>query len=110
MSKRTRGDTKKADTGNGGQRGYPRPQLQRAAWTNLNGQWDFAIDKVARFTRPSDVKFNQRIVVPYAPETPLSGINDTDFYDAVWYRRAFDAPRFGRGQLRVRATSRHSPT
>jgi beta-galactosidase/beta-glucuronidase len=82
----------------GGERGYPRPQLQRAAWTNLNGQWDFAIDKDAGLRVPRDVKFNKRIIVPYAPETPLSGVNDTGFYDAVWYRRSFDAPRLGRDE------------
>ena len=97
MSKARRSSTKKTNT-TGGERGYPRPQLHRADWTNLNGEWEFAIDKDAHLTRPADVKFNKRIVVPYAPETPLSGVNDTGFYDAVWYRRAFDAPKLGRGE------------
>ncbi len=34
---------------------YPRPQLRRAQWTTLNGQWDFAIDHEANFGRPEHV-------------------------------------------------------
>ncbi|HEV2295152.1 MAG TPA: glycoside hydrolase family 2 TIM barrel-domain containing protein [Tepidisphaeraceae bacterium] len=96
--KRTRSTRPKASSVAGGSRGYPRPQLQRADWTSLNGLWDFAVDKAALLTSPAAVKFNKRIIVPYAPETPLSGINDTGFYDAVWYRRTFDAPRLARDQ------------
>src|SRR5687767_11108583 len=95
--KRTRIEKKQTSIP-GGTRGYPRPQLQRAAWTSLNGEWEVGIDKDGRFRGPSDAKFNKRIVVPYAPETPLSGVHDTSFYDAVWYRRTFDTPRFGRDE------------
>ncbi len=77
-------------------RGYPRPQLQRAEWTSLNGVWDFAIDKDATSRSPAAVKFNDQITVPFAPETVASGVNDTGFYDAVWYRRMFEAPRIAR--------------
>jgi beta-galactosidase/beta-glucuronidase len=94
--KRTRNTNEK--TIPGGTRGYPRPQLQRDNWTSLNGEWEFAIDKDARLTSPAGVKFNKRIIVPYAPETVLSGVNDTGFYDAVWYRRSIDTPRFGRDE------------
>ncbi len=71
---------------------YPRPQLQREHWTCLNGRWDFAIDVEGQITDPSGVQFNQRILIPFAPETPLSGINNTGFYRACWYRRTFDRP------------------
>ncbi|MGB7159281.1 MAG: glycoside hydrolase family 2 TIM barrel-domain containing protein [Tepidisphaeraceae bacterium] len=97
MKRPTRTKTKTQSPA-GGARGYPRPQLQRAAWTSLNGTWDFAIDKDAILRLPRDVRFNKKIVVPFAPETPASGVNDTGFYDAVWYRRAFDAPKLGRDE------------
>ncbi|MDQ3440290.1 MAG: glycoside hydrolase family 2, partial [Planctomycetota bacterium] len=96
--KRTRSRNTETAPTPGGTRGYPRPQLMRADWTNLNGEWEFAIDKDARLTSPAAVKFNKRIVVPYAPETPLSGVNDTSFYDAVWYRRAIDTPKLRRDE------------
>ncbi|MBV9789111.1 MAG: glycoside hydrolase family 2 [Chloroflexi bacterium] len=73
--------------------GYPRPQLERADWTCLNGQWDFALDPEASWMVPGDVTWNAQINVPFAPETAASGVADTGFYLACWYRRAFDAPQ-----------------
>jgi beta-galactosidase/beta-glucuronidase len=81
-----------------GERGYPRPQLVRENWTNLNGPWDFAIDADAILTAPDQVDFDQRIEVPFAPETPLSGVNNSGFYNAVWYRRTFDKPELSPDQ------------
>src|SRR5579885_3316449 len=69
---------------------YPRPQLERAAWTSLNGKWAFAFDRDAAWGQPDEVVFDRIITVPFAPETPASGIADTGFYRAVWYRREFD--------------------
>ncbi len=71
---------------------YPRPQLERERWTNLNGRWDFALDRESVWTLPTQVIWNCTITVPFSPETPASGVNDTGFYRAVWYRRTFDAP------------------
>src|SRR3954467_3263795 len=70
--------------------GYPRPQLHRDQWTNLNGAWEFAIDADAIWRMPRDVNFDQEIQVPFAPETPMSGVGNTDFYNAVWYRKTID--------------------
>ena len=61
---------------------YPRPSLVREKWRNLNGEWDFLIDngcsgKERRFYENAD--FNMKINVPFAPETKLSGIENTDF-------------------------------
>jgi hypothetical protein len=70
---------------------YPRPQLRRATWTSLDGLWDFALDPAARWTRPEAVKWEAQIRVPFAPETPASGIGDTGLNRACWYRRAFQA-------------------
>lgn len=71
---------------------HPRPQLQRSNWINLNGNWDFAIDRGAEVARPEEVVWNASIQVPFAPETEASGIGDTGFYCAVWYRRRFATP------------------
>jgi beta-galactosidase/beta-glucuronidase len=70
-------------------RGYPRPQLQRREWVSLNGRWDFAADDDRQWSRPSQVAWNETIVVPFAPEAPASGIGRTGYLHACWYRRAF---------------------
>ena len=71
--------------------GHPRPQLQRE-WTSLNGTWDFALDADAKWSRPSHVQWNTRIEVPFAPETPRSGVNASGYFKACWYKRAFLRP------------------
>ena len=62
---------------------YPRPDFQRDKWLALNGEWDFSFDEPI---------FDQKILVPFACETKLSGIHDTSFHNAVWYRRSFSLP------------------
>ena len=62
---------------------YPRPDFQREKWLPLNGEWDFSFDEPI---------FDQKILVPFACETKLSGIHDTSFHNAVWYRRSFSLP------------------
>jgi len=69
---------------------YPRPQLTRSRWTDLCGVWDFAFDDDARCRTPQDVTFDREIVVPYPPESELSGVRETGFHPVVWYRRTFD--------------------
>ncbi len=75
-----------------GRRGYPRPQLQRAQWTSLDGSWDFALDPQAAWTRPCDVTFDRSILVPFAPESPRSGVDERGLFRACWYRRKIEAP------------------
>lgn len=72
--------------------GYPRPIMERDEWFNLNGLWEFAIDPQGTWTRPEQVAFDRRILVPFSPETRMSGIHETGFYQAVWYRREIETP------------------
>jgi beta-galactosidase/beta-glucuronidase len=73
---------------------YPRPQFVREAWLNLNGEWQFEIDRsdtgLERGLRERGLA--DRIVVPFCPESALSGIGETDFLEAVWYRRTVTVP------------------
>ncbi|MHB8683524.1 MAG: glycoside hydrolase family 2 protein [Dehalococcoidia bacterium] len=78
--------------------GYPRPQLERDVWTSLDGAWQFAFDDAARWRDPDDVAWDREIRVPFAPETPASGIADTGFHPVCWYRRTFDVPSSAAGE------------
>jgi beta-galactosidase/beta-glucuronidase len=81
-----------------GTHAYPRPLLERGEWTSLNGDWEFALDPEARWTLPSHVNWDAHIEVPFSPETPASGIHNTGFYKACWYRRTLERPRLADGQ------------
>lgn len=71
---------------------YPRPQLQRANWTSLDGPWRFAFDDAGAWREPADVtEWPQEIQVPYPPESPASGIGDGGFHPVCWYQREFEA-------------------
>jgi len=78
--------------------GHPRPLLQRASWTSLNGAWDFVLDAEGHWRNPREVQWNGTIQVPFAPETAASGVGDTSFYRRCWYRRTFEAPELGSGE------------
>src|SRR5712691_1240226 len=78
--------------------GYPRPQLRRPDWISLNGEWDFTLDPEARRTTPDLAAWSDTIRVPFAPETPASGIGNTGFYRACWYRHTFEAPALRPGE------------
>ncbi|TAH37296.1 MAG: hypothetical protein EYC70_10000 [Planctomycetota bacterium] len=69
---------------------YPRPQLAREAWQNLNGLWDHA---VAAKDAPRPENWAGRILVPFPIESALSGVMQPVQPDqALWYRRSFDVP------------------
>ena len=80
---------------------HPRPQFHRPQWLNLNGIWDFERDRGdsglerGMLNRP----LIESIMVPFAPEAIASGIGDTDFLEAVWYRREFDIPTAWSGRI-----------
>ena len=73
---------------------YPRPAFRREAWRNLNGAWDFTMDTHADVdaTPPDDASYDRSIVVPFPPESVLSGIEDVGFHTSLWYRRSIDVP------------------
>ncbi|MCW1886381.1 glycoside hydrolase family 2 [Luteolibacter flavescens] len=76
-------------------REYPRPQLKREQWTNLNGHWDYAITTLDAGT---PAKWAGKILVPYPVESKLSGVRRMlQPYEALWYRRPLDlTPKEGK--------------
>ena len=70
---------------------HPKPQFMRQNWINLNGTWQFEIDRgcsgEARKLYEDSVKLGMTINVPFCPQSKLSGIEDTDFMNSVWYKR-----------------------
>ncbi len=77
---------------------YPRPGLERDEWISLDGTWEFSFDNDAVWTSPEQPPFEARIVVPFSPETPASGIANTGLYRSCWYRRRFDAVKLHVGE------------
>ena len=69
-------------------RGYPRPQMVRSNWTNLNGKWDYAITDIGK-TDARPEKWDGQILVPFALEAPLSGCNGKLLapHQYLWYTR-----------------------
>jgi beta-galactosidase/beta-glucuronidase len=69
---------------------YPRPQLVRDQWQNLNGSWDYAILPKGS-NEPS--AFEGKILVPYAIESSLSGVQKmVGDKNELWYHRSFNVP------------------
>jgi Beta-galactosidase/beta-glucuronidase len=76
---------------------YPRPQLVRPEWTNLNGLWKYAIAPKDAESAPE--KWDGDILVPFAIESALSGVGKRVSQDeTLWYRTEFDAPKLADGQ------------
>ena len=74
---------------------HPRPDFQRALWLNLNGPWEFEIDKDGAISTAEvkpDRKLPRTILVPFCPESKPSGIGETDFMKHLMYRRTFSLP------------------
>lgn len=81
---------------------HPRPQFERGDWLNLNGEWSYCFDfgrsGAERGFRESK-GFDRRIMVPFCPESKLSGVAHTDFIDMMWYHRRVTIPAEWRGKL-----------
>src|ERR1700731_3039297 len=66
---------------------YPRPQLVRSQWTNLNGLWNYAIEN-DQTTQPT--QWSGQILVPFPLESSLSGVaQPLQPIQALWYERQF---------------------
>ena len=73
---------------------HPRPQFVRERWVSLNGPWEFEFDPADSGLERGLLhrELNSTILVPFCPESELSGIGDVDFHPAVWYRRRVRVP------------------
>ena len=75
---------------------YPRPQMERAQWQNLNGLWDYAVT-AKEGIKPS--QYDGKILVPFAIESALSGVGRSfTENDALWYSREFSVPKEWKGK------------
>ncbi|MBE6982315.1 MAG: glycoside hydrolase family 2 [Ruminococcaceae bacterium] len=69
---------------------YPRPQMRRNSYVNLNGIWDFTVSHAEAFPE----SYDRKILVPFCPESPLSGL-ETHYPEGAYlfYRRTFSRPQ-----------------
>jgi beta-galactosidase/beta-glucuronidase len=75
---------------------YPRPQMKRPEWLNLNGLWDYWITEK---TQNEKRKLEGEILVPFPIESALSGVkHPLGTGELLWYRRAFSIPEAWRGK------------
>ena len=80
---------------------YPRPQFVRNEWMNLNGEWAFEMDQGCSGRKRGLVEqegLSGKIIVPFCPESELSGVNYKDFINCVWYKRSFTLPESAAGK------------
>ena len=74
---------------------YPRPQMVREDWLNLNGLWQLELGK-ADDALPAGKDLSKRILVPFPVESALSGV--MQWSDRLWYRRTFRVPKQWNGR------------
>ena len=75
---------------------YPRPQMTRSDWENLNGLWDYAIRNKGE---EQPTTFDGKILVPYPVESSLSGVmKNVSDQQELWYNTTFEVPRKWRGK------------
>ncbi|HEV7344469.1 MAG TPA: glycoside hydrolase family 2 TIM barrel-domain containing protein [Devosia sp.] len=80
----------------------PNPQFRRDNWVDLCGAWGFAHDDgnvgISGEWWQQPAAFDREIVVPFPPESELSGLRETGFHPVIWYRRTFSAPSLQSGE------------
>jgi hypothetical protein len=75
---------------------YPRPQMVRDDWQNLNGLWDYAITEK---DATQATQWQGKILVPFPVQSALSGVmTNVSENQRLWYKRTFDIPRGWRGR------------
>jgi beta-galactosidase/beta-glucuronidase len=80
---------------------YPRPRLVRSEWYCLNGPWEFSFDPADKglqseaYLRSS---LEREIIVPFSYQTALSGIDDRQVCEVVWYAKNFELPEDWEGK------------
>jgi len=80
---------------------YPRPQFFRKEWINLNGKWTFEFDHGKSGHARELMKskgFQDKILVPFCPESKLSGVAHMDFIEMLWYHRKISIPSNWKGK------------
>ncbi|MCK4579348.1 MAG: glycoside hydrolase family 2 [Candidatus Marinimicrobia bacterium] len=79
---------------------HPRPDFQRNAWLNLNGQWEFQFDKknhgIEKRWSSGTTAFDKTITVPFSWGSKLSGVKDEA--DIGWYSRSIQIPESWKGK------------
>lgn len=76
---------------------YPRPQLKRSEWLNLNGLWKYAVTDME--TSRTKVDYDGEILVPFAIESSLSGVQKIFLpTDKLWYHRTFEVQSAWKGK------------
>ena len=87
---------------------YPRPQMTREQWLNLNGTWSYAI-RPASEAKPE--KWDGDILVPFAAESMLSGVlKEVGAANKLWYRRTFTPKPEWKGHRRCCISARSTGT
>ncbi|MGO9113879.1 MAG: glycoside hydrolase family 2 protein [Thermoguttaceae bacterium] len=82
---------------------HPRPDAMRDNWMTLDGQWQFEIDRKGDGEArglTSGRQLNSKIVVPFCPESKLSGLGlgNSEYFTHAWYRRMIDLPETMKGK------------
>ena len=76
---------------------YPRPQMEREEWLNLNGVWDLR-KAVEGEAYQADFTYDKKILVPFPIESALSGIMEESDNQCYWYRRTLTIPESMKGK------------
>ena len=75
---------------------HPRPIFYRKDWLNLNGEWSCEFSKDIKGFSKSKLnkkQFSRKIIIPFCPESKLSGIGHTDFIQEMYYQKTFVIPK-----------------